>query len=436
MNNKDLTEKFVEGSISDNECEALFAELNHNSELTDELQQNLYMDELLEQSLIEEKSADNFLANLTEKLKEENRQKKARTGKFNKMSTGKFNKLATGKHKIQVIKKKKKSQTPIFIFSAVAACLAIGLTIVVLNKPSSKPMNVAEINSNLYIQDIDGTINLKRNGKTLPLKDGDFILKGDILTADKTSTGSLYFISEKTKILLKPESKFSIESDISKSERNKVFNVQKGRVYFDVAHQKDGSNFAIKSTKGNSRIIGTRLEVNTQSDSTTVKVFEGLVRVTNKLSGEIINVPGNHFVNIMDDSFPNVQTISGKVPKVIGFSLVNAESDKLVKNFEIIKDGAILEKSQIPQSLSIRINASNNEYIHGVSTKLKNSQGKMINFNVGKYEKVLPYTMTGDKVPGDYYGWEATPGEYILEVEVININKQKTDSASLTFTIR
>lgn len=450
MDNKDLTEKFVEGSISDNECEALFAELNHNSELTDELQQNLYMDELLEQSFIEEKSAENFLANLTEKLKEENRQKKGRTGKFSKQSTGKFNKISTGKfskqstgqYKKPVIKKK--SQAPILIFSAIAACFAVGFTLIVLNNNasdssptlSSNSNNTPEVNSNLYIQDIKGTVNINRDGKTMALKDGDFILKGDTLSAQEESTGSLYFISEKTKITLNPESEFSIESDISKTESNKTFNVKKGRVSFDVAHQKDGFNFSIKSNKANSRVIGTRLEVNTLSDSTTVKVFEGLVRVKNKLTSETIDVPGNHYVNIMDSAFPNVCSISGKAPKVIGFSLVNAESDKLVKDFENLKDGIVLKRSQIPQSLSIRINASNNDRIHGVKTQLRNSNGKIIGFNISKYEKVLPYTMTGDKVAGDYEGWIPTPGEYILEVQVFNLKQVEADSASFTFTIR
>ena len=446
MSNKDLTEKFVEGTISDAECEALFAELNHNSEMTDELQQNLYMDELLEQSLVEEKSADNFLANLTERLKEENRQKKIRTGSFSKASTGKFNKASTGKFnrlssgtykKPNMKKKKRNSQAPILIFSAIAACVAVGFTILLVNNKENSPSVAStNINSNLYVQDIKGTVSVKRNGKLTNLKDGDFIFKGDQLSSADNGTASLYFISEKTKISLKSGSRFSIDSDISKSEANKVFNVQQGRVYFDVAHQQDGFHFSIKSSKANSRIIGTRLEVNTLSDSTTVKVFEGLVRVKSKLSGDIIDVPGNHYVNIMDDTFPNLRSISGKAPKVTSFSLVNAETDKLVEGFEILKDGIILDQTQIPQKLSIRINASNNERIHGVRTQLKDSNGKIIDFNMTNFEKILPYTMTGDKIAGDYQAWEPKPGEYILQVDVIDIKKKKTDSASLTFTIR
>ena len=438
MDNRDLTEKFVEGSISDNECEALFAELNHNSELTDELQQNLYMEELLEQSFVEEKSAENFIANLTEKLKEENRQKKSRSGSFNKLSTGRFNKINTGKHRRPLVKaKKKKSQAPIIIFSAIAACFAVGLTIIVLNKGTSTSVaSTPEVSSNLYIQDIVGTVNLNRNGKTIALKDGDFILKGDSLSASTGSTGSLYFISEKTKIVLNPESKFSIDSDVDKSEKNKAFTVNKGKVLFDVAHQIDDYNYTIKSGKADAKIIGTRLEVNSQENASTIKVYEGLVRVSSKLSGDTVDVPGNHYVNIADNSFPNIRTISGNKPKVIGFSLVNAKSDKIVKGFEILKDGIVLNRSDIPQALSIRINASNNERIHGVKTSLKDSKGKIVQFTAGNYEKILPYTMTGDTIAGDYKEWIAASGEYILEVEVFDLKKKKTDTATLTFTIR
>lgn len=429
MEPKDLTEKFVEGSISDNECETLFAELNHNSELTDELQQNLYMDELLEQSFNEEKSADNFIANLTEKLKEENRQKKARTGKFNKLNT-------TKQRRPSYKPKKKKSAAPIYIFSAIAACVALGLTIIVLNNKSvsTNTSSAPEISSNLYIQDIVGTVNLKRNGKTIPLKEGDFILKGDSLSASTGSTGSLYFISEKTKIVLNPESRFSVDSEVDKNEKNKVFTVVDGRVLFDVAHQKEGFNYTVKSSKADSKIIGTRLEVSNENNASTVKVFEGLVRVNSNLSGDIVDVPGNHKVQITDTTFPNVQSISGNRPKVLGFSLVNAKSDKIIPGYEILKDGAILEKSKISEFISIRINTSNYERIFGVEVRLKDSNGNMA--YPKKFEKVLPYTMTGDTIAGDYNEWEAPPGEYLLEVDVLNNRRQKIDSTSLTFTIR
>lgn len=432
MNEKHLIEKFVEEEISETEILDLFQELNSNSEMTDELQQNLYMDELMEQSFKEGKSADVFLKNLTERIQEENKAVKMRTGKFNKLSSGSYRK--------PVIKKpKRKAPAPILIFSAIAACFAIGLTVLVVKSSESTApgsSTAPAVSSNLFIQDIKGTVNVNRAGSTMELKDGDFILKGDVLTAGANSSGTLNFISEKTRIIMNSESEFAIESEIQKTETNKVFNVQKGRVYFDVAHQKDGFNFLIKSTMADSTIIGTRLEVKAQKDSTTVKVFEGLVRVRSKFSGDVVDVPGNHYVNIMDASFPNICSISRGTPKVIGFSLVNARSDKLVEGYEILKDGIVLEQSQIPAYLSIRINTSNSDHIEGVKTRLIDSKGQIVTFNVSNYEKVLPYSMTGDKITGDFFEWKPDPGEYILEADVINLRGMKTDSASLTFTIR
>lgn len=431
MDNKDLIEKFIEGSLSEKESSALFEELNHNSELTDELQKSLYMDELLEQSFNEEKSDEVFIAELTEKLKEENRQGKQRSGKFNKLNTNKVRRVKPVN--------RKKSSSPILIFSAIAACMAVGLTILILSKSSKNDRRTQgpQISSNLYIQDIKGSVSINRDGKMIELSDGDFILKGDLLVTDSAGKGSLYFISEKTKIIINPDSEFHIESDISKSEQNKVFNVQKGRVYFDVAHQKDGYNFKIKSGKADSRIIGTRLEVKNLSDSTTVKVFEGLVRVKNKLSGDIVDVPGNHYVNIMDSNFPDIRSINGNTPRILGFTLIDATSDKNVEGYEILKDGIILDKTEIPPFISIRINASNNQNVDGVRNTLKDSEGNEITFMKGaKYEKILPYTLTGDSIPGDYNKWEPKPGEYTLESTVHNSNKVKTDSKTLTFIIR
>ena len=450
MCEKDLLEKFVEEEISEAETLDLFQELNSNSEMTDELQHNLYMNELMEQSFKEERSANVFIENLTERIQEENKSIKMRTGKFNKLNSGTYKKPVSKK-------KKKKSPAPILIFSAIAACLAIGLTVLAVKNQNSSvssgtstadastsrttPTELSsispEVSSNLYIQDVKGLVTVKRKGQTFKLKNGDFILKGDVLATGQKGAGSLYFISEKTKIILRPKSEFSIESKIDKTEQNKIFHVLKGRAYFDVAHQQDGANFSIKSTMADSRIIGTRLEVSSLSDSTTVKVFEGLVRVKSKLSGDIVDVPGNHYVSILDSSYPIIRSINGKVPKVIGFSLVDARSDKLAKGFEILKDGIILKRSQIPEFLSIRINTSNSEYIDGVRTLLKDSKGELIEFKGStKYEKFLPYTMTGDKIPGDYNEWEATPGEYILEVEVYNLTHFRADSETLTFTIR
>ena len=433
MNEKHLIEKFVEEEISEAETLDLFQELNSNSAMTDELQQNLYMDELMEQSFKEDKSADVFLKNLTNRIQEENKSVKMRTGKFNKLNSGSYKK--------PIIKKKKKSSpAPILIFSAIAACLAVGLTILVVKNENTGTVSsgsaAPNVSSNLYIQDINGNISVTRNGQSHKLKNGDFILENDVLTADNNSSGSLYFISEKTTITLRPKSKFSIDSKIDSAEKDKVFNVLKGRVYFDVAHQELGHNFSIKSSKADSRIIGTQLEVSTLADSTTVKVFEGLVRVKNKLSGDIVDVPGNHYVNILDASFPDIQSISGNVPKVLGFSLVDARSDKLAKGFENLKDGMVLKKSDIPQFLSIRINTSNSKHIHGVRSVLRDSDGRIVEFNVTKYEKILPYTMTGDKILGDYHEWEAPPGKYKLAVEVFNTYQTRTDTATLKFTVK
>lgn len=431
MDNKDLIEKFIEGSLSEKESSALFEELNHNSELTDELQKSLYMDELLDQSFNEEKSEDVFISELTEKLKEENRHIKQRTGKFNRLNTNKIRRVPP--------KKRNKPSSLILIFSAVAACFAVGLTILILSKSSTDSPRAPgqQISSNLYIQDIKGSVSVNRDGKMVELSDGDFIIKGDLLVTDSASKGSLYFISEKTKIIINPDSEFHIESDISRSEQNKVFNVRKGRVYFDVAHQKDGYNFKIKSGKADSRIIGTRLEVKNLSDSTTVKVFEGLVRVKSKLSGDIVDVPGNHYVNIMDFNFPDICSINGNTPRILGFTLIDATPDKIVEGYEILKDGIILDKTEIPQFISIRINASNNLNVDGVRNTLKDSEGNEITFMKGaKYERILPYTLTGDSVPGDYNNWEPKPGEYTLESTVYNSKKVKTDSKTLTFIIR
>ena len=428
MDNKDLIEKFIEGSLSEKESSALFEELNHNSELTDELQKSLYMDELLEQSFNEEKSDEVFIAELTEKLKDENRQVKQRSGKFNKLNTNKVRRVKPVK--------RKKSSSPILIFSAIAACLAVGLTILILSKssPNDQGTQGQQISSNLYIQDIKGTVSINRNGNISNLQDGDFILKGDVLSAGSNSTGSLYFISEKTKVILNSNSKFSIDSDIGKDEKHKVFDVMHGRIYFNVAHQNPGFSFTIKSGKADSKVIGTRLEVNSDSQASTVKVFEGLVRVTSKIANQVVDVPGNHMVNIADDSFPNVQSITGKRPQVLGFTLVNAKSDTIITGYEVLKDGTILKKAEMPRYLSIRINASNYERVDGVRATLRNSKGNLV--FPSKYEKVLPYTMTGDTIAGDYNEWEPAPGEYILDVDVFDLNRNKTDSSSLTFTIQ
>jgi hypothetical protein len=428
MNEKDLIEKFIEEeALTDEERETLLKALTDNYELTDELQTNLYMDELLEQALDDEKTGDVFIAKLKERINNEKIASKKKT--LNRSSSSKKR-----SHKsITVIPPKKKpSLLPVYI-GAVAACLIISLVVAfyIMNQQnnSNSPFKNGD-SSNLYVQDIKGSVNITRDGQTNILKEGDFILKGDIISSESSSTCKLYFISEKTVVSIMSDSQLKIGSEISKDTSQKIFFINKGRVGFDVAKQADGTDFLIKTGKSSSRVIGTRLEVSQNK----VSVFEGLVRVDCLEAKQTIDLPGNHFVELKGASYPNIKSISGERPEILGYSLIDARKDQLVNVYERLQSGIILKKEDIPKYISIRINVSNNQKISHVNAVLKDSAGDIL---FKKKEEFLPHSMAGDTTKkGDYEEWDAPAGQYILEVTIFNKSNKKTDHSSLIFTIK
>ena len=223
---KDSIEKYIEESLSEEERDDFFHKLNHDSELIDELQVNLYMDDLLEQASNPERSEGAFLKKLTKAIEEQNQDSAPK-----KISSKKFKKVKSSRRK-----RRSKSPVPFLTITTIAACLVTCFTLLVISNSSSKGSNVAKHNSNLYIQDIEGEVFVTRNNKKSQLKDGDYIFEDDFISTGNSGKASLRYLSENSTAKIKPNSALSIMTNTDKSELDKVLFVKRGRVSFDIVN--------------------------------------------------------------------------------------------------------------------------------------------------------------------------------------------------------
>ncbi|MCM8536407.1 MAG: FecR family protein [Lentisphaeraceae bacterium] len=427
--NDNLTGKCIEGTLTIREEKTLLKQLEVSSEFTDKLQYNLQVDELLQQTLVKEKSAEIFMAELNKRLKQVAVPNPTRIT---------HTRLQTSKFRARTRKSKKQTFPPLLL-AAVAASLLIGFFLFFMNIQSRETQNlvvqtpVKTIQSILAIDEIDGDLEITRNGKSYLAKSGDYLLKGDTLKTKESSTASLKFTNETTEITLKSQSTLLIESSMKKQQPRKVFMVDDGEVFFDVEHQPEDYSFIINTKKSRSKVIGTQLSVKHEDSESSVKVLEGLVRVENTLTNVFVDVPGNHFVSIKDDSYPNVRTLGSDPPKVLSFSLIDTVKSKFSPGYERLNNGVVLKLSELPDEISLRINLSNNHRIMHLMRSFKDSNFKVI--SSGK-ELFAPYTMLPDMMEQKaYYGWAPKVGTYYLDIRPFDINGQKLKKYRFTFTI-
>ena len=419
---KDIYEKYIEGEkLTDEEHELLLEFLQEDYALTEDLQRQLYIEELIEQAVDDKKSEDAFIAALEKRISKLN-QKRNRQNSQTAI-------LAKEKRKKAFLKHSKEKSIVPFVILTLVACLIISFVVAFAILDSDKPEPGFVERSNLYIQDIKGTVYIIRKGKKSSLKNGDYLQKGDKILNHSNQTCKLFFISEKTSISIKAKSELFIKSGIEKKNNIKEFYIYRGSELFDVAKQQPTNKFIISTETSKTEVIGTKLEVSKEK----IIVFEGLVKVTNKMNNDVAYVPGNHGFEVKKSAYPSIKSISDNRPEVLSYSLIDAMKDKAIDSHNYLTNSVVLKAEELPNAISMRINISNPNNISFVRSILKDSKNRVL-FNLD--EEVQPYSMTGDMPDQkDYKKWNWSKGKYFLEVEVYNKKQKLSDTASLSITI-
>lgn len=91
-------------------------------------------------------------------------------------------------------------------------------------------------------------------------------------------------------------------------------------------------------------------------------------------------------------------------PKILSFTLINADSNKPVAGYDPLKNGTTLDLAKLPANLSLRANTEGP--VPGVRFALDGNREY-------HFEGIAPYTIAGDSA-GDYNPWEVPLGAHTL----------------------
>ena len=115
---------------------------------------------------------------------------------------------------------------------------------------------------------------------------------------------------------------------------------------------------------------------------------------------------------------------------VISFTLINADTDEPIEEFDPLIDGALIDLATLPtRNINIRANTQP-ETVGSVSFGPSRE-------TVTRIEDTAPYSLAGDD-EGDYLPWDTLPGRYALEAVAYSEQGAQGEaggSVLITFTI-
>ncbi|MCM8538230.1 MAG: FecR family protein [Lentisphaeraceae bacterium] len=405
----ELIENFTEESIEKNESTELLFQLKEKPEATEELRDNLYLESLIGQS---EKGEDSFTENLLKEIQKVEEEEKNAPTKFEAPSRSKVTQ-AKGKKKTkssssQPQRKQKVDFTKYLVWLGVAAAFIVAF--IFLSKPKS----------NLLVNTIDGQAQITRDGQTLYLVPGEAVFKGDKIVSTKGKT-TLAFNTENSSISLPEGTTIVIGYPAEEQSQNKSIEVLTGKAEFNIQHQQAGQSMQVTSKAANVTVLGTDFHVGADDSSSTIEVNKGEVRILNNASDDQFDLPEKYGTTLSGKDFPEIKSL-GKIglPKVLSFSLIEPQSDKVLQKYINMQSGSEISLADLTEEgYNLRANVANASIVKHVKFTLTNNAGKTV---MTRIENKTPYTMVGglknSQITHDFDGTKAVPGTYILTANV------------------
>jgi hypothetical protein len=189
--------------------------------------------------------------------------------------------------------------------------------------------------------------------------------------------------------------------------------VTEGRILADVAKQPAGKPFVFATAEADAVVLGTRLALTAIPGLTRLDVYQGRVRLDRRSDGASATVIAGQYA-IAEKGRP-LEAIGpfAAIPQrpgaagVVGFTLINADTDQAVPGFDPLVDGAVLHLDRLPtRNLNVRANT--------VPAQVGSVQFALDGRPFKNAEWRVPYALYGDSVKGDYAAWTPAPGEHVL----------------------
>lgn len=162
-------------------------------------------------------------------------------------------------------------------------------------------------------------------------KKGDevaYLEEGNTITVPSDKECYLLFPGDKTSMALAPKSKMGLYATLN-GPKIKLF---QGSLSADITKQPEGRFMSFETLKVDAQIIGTKIKVDAIGNNTYFHVYEGLVKVVDKLKKETLTLAENQAVELTPESKfeikPSSEVVKNKIKAAQGLELWLDASDK------------------------------------------------------------------------------------------------------------
>jgi len=298
-----------------------------------------------------------------------------------------------------------------------------------------------------FIDEASPTAILVRNGKNGTAQSHMRLEPGDILITTANCGAVIRYVGEETMVGVFSGSRVVFE----RTDGAKYIRLINGGLVCDVAKQLKDQPLRLRTPHAEAVVLGTQFVLAADEKKSHLRVNEGTVRFTDLNSEQTVEA-GAGFESEVGEGFKlNLLRRDGaEHPRVVGFTLVDADTGDAVAGLDPIQDKAVIRISQLP---SPRINIKANTLPASVGTvKFRfsgtGSDGRPVKFfnheghNFANHAEVWwPYHIAGDD---DNFSkpkpriWIAQPGTYTLSAHAFLPAKQqglKSEPYEIQFTI-
>ena len=261
---------------------------------------------------------------------------------------------------------------------------------------------------------------------------GGAIGPGESLTTGPGSAATLRY-QDGTIVMLAADTRVVVMEGTT-WDRSKRIRVSSGLVSADVVPQPAGHPLRFVSTDARCEVVGTQLSIQVGSERTRLEVQEGSVRFIGEGGGSRVLVDEGYFAEAGRSGFKH-----GRIPAparvgIIGFTLMNAETDMPIRD-EPLVSGEVISLSSLPtKKINIRADFEGEPPV-SVRINLRRRHGHPTGLPPHSADLHMhpPYFVAGDHWadgrPEDCAEWTPPLGFYELSAEATYAGDGKSEAS-------
>jgi hypothetical protein len=302
---------------------------------------------------------------------------------------------------------RRKSRTPVLAMAALLLLLGVVAAVLQIQHISAARTPV--------LTQISGSVD----------RSGGLIRSGESLSTGPRS-GAVLLYQDGTVVELAQETTIRVAKR-PLWERSKGLELMSGELEAEISPQPSGSPLVLSSSDARAEVVGTRLSFHLNDDCTRLEVNEGKVRFVPRKGGREVLVESEYFAESGKSGFRHAKI---PVPGITGFTLMNAETDKPIRENPIV-NGETVSLSSLPtDKINIRADFEGDPP-DSVKIDIKRQHGHPTGLEPRNSREQVkpPYFVAGDHWadgrPDDCAVWTPPSGYYILSAEAIYADAEK-----------